>query len=843
MSNHDSQTERITDLMHRAAKRAAPEPLDLWPQIAAEIDSRRAPRPQPDSAPRRRIALAALPALLIIVLLGVVVLATRGSDGTGVRFASLNDPGTPTVSPDESQNVSNTATPGAPILYATPASDPASTDLVASGIVDRFHLREEPSDDASAIVVLRGENNTVYDRLNVLGQREVNGELWYQVQVVTQGGNRTGWVEAEYIRVYTDPASDLVASGIVDRFHLREQPSDDAPAIALLRSGFNGMAVLDQREVNGETWYQVRVIVTSGVEVGWVKETYVRVSGYAPTAQPIANLEARYTTYYSPALDLTFDAPADWLPYEDPALNPADQDVAAISFYADPRDLRPLTEGAPEYGPALVLLRLPQNADGEFPFEATHALLGSLLGEDVLQSILTRPPPEMVGALQFGSFIGQGEDHDNAFFMLIAPPHQSATTYQDTFDHVLKSAGIRLFDSVTVREEDFTDGVYTVRGTLDLEDPTRFYVLEAVNMPQEMLAGDGWTLVQVDGDYRTPELRVEYASADYSEYTRYTSTAGAILFPLPTAAADRAARFLHLNVNGFNSYLFGDYTFTLRPVTDPVPVGPEPTEIAVKQGAPVVLRFDLPDDQLARLRIDTVQAMSMDEALQSRILPEPEIAVLFPYGETLTHFRPRRSEALQIDFMPPMQGQQFIVLNPLDLCLPEMSPEDCAEYTLSVISLRVSIEPVSAPTAITFGGDLHIDGDKVTLGTCTATVQDGTAPDRFPLDSYTVIEQTADHATLAAEFGAPVHAAGAGTVIYAGWQDQGYGSTIVIAHGDTYTVYAHVGIMYVQCGEYVEAGERIASVGETGNVPGSVLRFEVRDAAFDLLDPAVWMAF
>ncbi len=76
---------------------------------------------------------------------------------------------------------------------------------------------------------------------------------------------------------------------------------------------------------------------------------------------------------------------------------------------------------------------------------------------------------------------------------------------------------------------------------------------------------------------------------------------------------------------------------------------------------------------------------------------------------------------------------------------------------------------------------------------------------------------------------APIYAASSGTVSFAGWGD-GYGNFIKINHGDgVSTGYAHIrpGGTFVSNGQWVEAGQNIASAGTTGNSTGCHLHFEV----------------
>ena len=74
--------------------------------------------------------------------------------------------------------------------------------------------------------------------------------------------------------------------------------------------------------------------------------------------------------------------------------------------------------------------------------------------------------------------------------------------------------------------------------------------------------------------------------------------------------------------------------------------------------------------------------------------------------------------------------------------------------------------------------------------------------------------------------GAPVVAAASGTVIEASY-DSAYGNYIIIDHGNTSTVYAHMSGLAVGYGEDVTQGQTIGYVGATGRATGTHLHFEV----------------
>jgi murein DD-endopeptidase MepM/ murein hydrolase activator NlpD len=76
--------------------------------------------------------------------------------------------------------------------------------------------------------------------------------------------------------------------------------------------------------------------------------------------------------------------------------------------------------------------------------------------------------------------------------------------------------------------------------------------------------------------------------------------------------------------------------------------------------------------------------------------------------------------------------------------------------------------------------------------------------------------------------GTPIHAAGAGKVIYCGWES-GYGNLVMIDHGGNLaTLYGHQSRIAVSCGESVSQGQVIGYSGCTGFCTGPHVHFEVR---------------
>jgi murein DD-endopeptidase MepM/ murein hydrolase activator NlpD len=86
-----------------------------------------------------------------------------------------------------------------------------------------------------------------------------------------------------------------------------------------------------------------------------------------------------------------------------------------------------------------------------------------------------------------------------------------------------------------------------------------------------------------------------------------------------------------------------------------------------------------------------------------------------------------------------------------------------------------------------------------------------------------------DGINIAAPRGAPVQAADAGVVAYAGNELRGYGNLLLIKHpGGWISAYAHCDAILVKPGQKIARGQVIARVGSSGNVSTPQLHFELR---------------
>lgn len=82
---------------------------------------------------------------------------------------------------------------------------------------------------------------------------------------------------------------------------------------------------------------------------------------------------------------------------------------------------------------------------------------------------------------------------------------------------------------------------------------------------------------------------------------------------------------------------------------------------------------------------------------------------------------------------------------------------------------------------------------------------------------------------IAGNDGEGVYATDAGVVVYAGWNNYGYGNMIMVDHGNNFqSLYAHLSGISVGCGQSVGQGDLIGAIGNTGRSSGSHLHFEIR---------------
>jgi murein hydrolase activator len=92
---------------------------------------------------------------------------------------------------------------------------------------------------------------------------------------------------------------------------------------------------------------------------------------------------------------------------------------------------------------------------------------------------------------------------------------------------------------------------------------------------------------------------------------------------------------------------------------------------------------------------------------------------------------------------------------------------------------------------------------------------------------------------IGATYGEPVQAVSHGRVAFSDWL-QGYGFITIIDHGDGYmSLYGHNESLFKQAGDWVEPGEVIATVGDSGGQPVPGEYFEIR-ARGKPVNPRLW---
>jgi murein DD-endopeptidase MepM/ murein hydrolase activator NlpD len=100
---------------------------------------------------------------------------------------------------------------------------------------------------------------------------------------------------------------------------------------------------------------------------------------------------------------------------------------------------------------------------------------------------------------------------------------------------------------------------------------------------------------------------------------------------------------------------------------------------------------------------------------------------------------------------------------------------------------------------------------------------------RFGLKGHNGIDFTG-------KIGDEILAVADGTVIYVGYEAEGYGHFVLIDHGQYVGVYAHLKKILVNVGQHVFQGKQIAEMGSSGNSTGPHLHFGIRPKVYDRND-------
>lgn len=159
------------------------------------------------------------------------------------------------------------------------------------------------------------------------------------------------------------------------------------------------------------------------------------------------------------------------------------------------------------------------------------------------------------------------------------------------------------------------------------------------------------------------------------------------------------------------------------------------------------------------------------------------------------------------------------------------TPQQTATTAAPVVTQAPQTEPTTAPTT-----------EPTTKATTTTTTQAPPSGSMFawPTPGYYVVSSPfgwrwgrnhngIDIIGNTPIKGSPARAAGNGEVIIAKHGNTGYGNYVVIYHGNGYsTLYGHMLSLSVSDHDKVTVGQQIGVVGDTGDVTGPHLHFEVR---------------
>ncbi len=86
--------------------------------------------------------------------------------------------------------------------------------------------------------------------------------------------------------------------------------------------------------------------------------------------------------------------------------------------------------------------------------------------------------------------------------------------------------------------------------------------------------------------------------------------------------------------------------------------------------------------------------------------------------------------------------------------------------------------------------------------------------------------------------GEPMWASDSGVVVYAGWNNFGYGNMVVIDHGTGWqTAYAHMDVVGVVCGQSVFQGTPIGTIGTSGKSSGPHIHIEMLHDSYGKVNP------
>lgn len=220
----------------------------------------------------------------------------------------------------------------------------------------------------------------------------------------------------------------------------------------------------------------------------------------------------------------------------------------------------------------------------------------------------------------------------------------------------------------------------------------------------------------------------------------------------------------------------------------------------------------------------------VDVVTSNTILSQVELEVMEIVKETAKEVIP--FETVYVDSDEVAKGESIVQTEGVDGL--KVTKSKVIYKNGKEISREILSEKETAPV-----NKVVLNGTK-SIANLTASQIEAVGGVAFPLGnaSYYVSSQFGyrtfdnsfhDGIDYAANFGTPVYSAMSGKVIFAGWDNTGYGNYVVVEHANGYvTGYAHLAEIVVSKGDTVEAGQCVGAVGSTGYSTGNHLHFSIR---------------
>lgn len=227
----------------------------------------------------------------------------------------------------------------------------------------------------------------------------------------------------------------------------------------------------------------------------------------------------------------------------------------------------------------------------------------------------------------------------------------------------------------------------------------------------------------------------------------------------------------------------------------------------------------------AGVRCVTTLAGESVRALAERFGIAPETVLADRWNELAAI--PAQGEIALID--RPLAAGRFVRLPALDGEEAGAAAAGAGADADSFVNLMLAQPVGSTPTqALAMGGVRR----PAQIAPVPADWPYGSGVFLWPTWGYLTQSYSYGHRALdiAAPAGSPVTASDRGVVLRAGWNNQGYGTFVIVDHNIDYlTLYAHLDSIFVSEGEIVAQGQVLGTVGSTGNSTGPHLHFELRD--------------